>query len=193
MPSIQSIIHDLSDTTIADRVTSRHDDARNHYHLRQNRVPNWDDFRAVTGDYYAHHYTSAVTRGGSIERGRAAARAKAILDREYRRRGLGYVAAVNDGIYGTNGGMKTVIDLIAEGIKAQDVSDYYEAVFDAQIKGNVYEDKVAIIRDVFHYYGPVLADTVDLSNPARYANDYRVIIDALVENMRRTSPVFRQL
>lgn len=193
MPTIQSIMHDLSDITIADRVTSRHDEARNRYHLRQNRVSNWDIFRAVTGDYYVHHYTFAVTRGGSIDPGRAAARAKAILEREYRRRGLGYVAAVNDGISGTNGGMKAVIDVVAEGIKAQDVSDYVEEVFDSQIKGNVFEDKLAIIRDVFHYYGRVLADTVDLSNPARYANDHRTIIDALVESMRRTSPVFRQL
>ena len=62
----------------------------------------------------------------------AAGRAKEILEQEYRRRGGDLVTAfhVHDG---TNGGLRVVLDTIAEGLKAESVERYIRDAFDRHV------------------------------------------------------------
>jgi len=116
------------------------------------------------------------------------------LEREHRRRGGGNIVTVfNDAHDGTNGGMRVVLDTIADNLKAQAVEEYTAAMFDMHVAPNAWHDKVDIIRQFIVCCGPTLAGSIVASEPERYAHDFTELIKAYVEGLRRTSAIFRRL
>ena len=73
-------------------------------------------------------------------------RAKELLEREYRKRNGDIVSAFNDACDGTNGGLRAVLDAIADGLKAEVIERYITDVFDRYVAPNSWESKVDIIR-----------------------------------------------
>ena len=61
---------------------------------------------------------------------------------------------------GTNGGVRHVLDIIAEGLKAESVEAFVRAVFECYVDPNSYEQKVEIIRQFIAKCG-VLPSTFD--------------------------------
>jgi hypothetical protein len=114
MAVIDSLLVALDERQIAQRIGLRHDEARMRYQLRRNTVANFDEFSDIIADYYNHHFTKCVSGGGSLLRSEAAGRAKEALEKEYRRRDGDIVTAFNDAHDGTNGGLRVVLDLLAE-------------------------------------------------------------------------------
>lgn len=122
MAAIDNLLTALSERQITRQVALGHDEARMNYHLHSNIVANFDEFGDILADYYNQHFTRCVSGGGSLSSAEAAGRAKELLEREYRRRNNGdIVTAFNDAHDGTNGGMRVVLDKLAEAIKAESV------------------------------------------------------------------------
>jgi len=193
MPSITGLLHELDERTIAQRVGLPHDEARMRFPLRANTIGSFDEFSDVIADYYNYHFTTCVSRGGHLSRSEAAGRAKELLEKEYRRKNGDIVTAFNDAFDGTNGGMRVVLDNIAEGLKADSVERYTRDAFDRHVAPNSWEDKVEIIRQFMAYCGPLLSASVSTGQPERYAHNFQELIRAYVEGLQRTSSVFRRL
>jgi len=193
MANIDSLIHALDERTIAQRVGKSHDDARVRYRLESSTVGGWPEFESHIGDYLAYHYGQCVSVGGRLDPGDARSRAKELLEREYRRRRGDIVSAYTDAHEGTNGGLREVLDILAEGLKAEAVERYVRDLFDSHIPPHDFEAKVDYIRDLLSRLGPHLSTSVQLSRPERYASDYRAVIEAYVEGLRQSSSVFRRL
>ncbi|HPF38109.1 MAG TPA: hypothetical protein PK093_05660, partial [Phycisphaerae bacterium] len=83
MPSIEALLHELDERTIANKIELEHDDARSQYVLRSSRIGSFTEFSDLLGDYYNYHYSRCVSRGGKIATGQAASRAKSIVENEY--------------------------------------------------------------------------------------------------------------
>lgn len=192
MSAIGDVLQALDERTIARKVGIPHDEARMRYPLRSNTVGSFEEFSTVIGDYYNHHTSQCVSRGGTMSPAEAQGHAKEALEREYRRRRGTIVSAYNDAHDGTNGGLRAVLDVLAESLKAESVERYIRDVFDRYVAPNKWEQKVEIIRQFIAQCGMNLSTSIQADQPERYAQDYVELIRAYVTGLQQTSSVFRR-
>jgi len=193
MVSINTTLAALDEREIAQHVGIPHDEARIRFPLSSNTVRDFDEFREIIGDYYNHHFACCVSDGGSLSRSEAIGRAKEALEGQYRRRNGDIVTAFNDAHDGINGGLRAVLDLIAETMKTESVERYIHDVFDRQVAPNAWEDKVELIRQFIRQCGANLSSSIRADQPERYAQNYSELIRSYVESLQRTSSIFRRL
>jgi hypothetical protein len=194
MGTIENLLAALEEREIARRVTIEHDEARMRYPLSSNTVRDFREFMDLIADYYTYHDSVCISRGGRLSHTDAYGEAKELLERDSRRRGNGNIVALfNDACDGTNGGVRIILDSIADGLKARAVERYTTAMFDMHVAPNAWDDKVDIIRQFIQCCGPMLAGSIVASQPERYARDYSELIRSYVEGLRRTSSIFRRL
>lgn len=193
MSAVDGLIHALQETTVAREVAIPHDEARSQYRLPRNTVSGWREFEDLIADYFGFHYGRCVAPGARLSRTEALGRAKEILEREYRRRRSDIVGAFADARDGTNGGLRSIIDAIADGLKGESVDRYARDQFDSRVAPHDFEAKVEIIRQFIARFGPQLGDAIQRNRPERYAQDYRQLIEAYADGLRQTSSIFRRL
>lgn len=194
MAAIDHLMNALKETTIARQIGIPHDEARLRYRLDANTVRSWRAFESAIAEYYQYHYTQCVSPGGRLPWTECAGRAKEIVEREYRRARRGdIVSAFNDARDGTQGGLKAVLDIIAEGLKGESVERYTRDQFESRIPPNDFEAKVNIIRQFIAQSGAQLSDSIQANRPERYAHDYQELVKSYVDALQRTSSIFRRL
>jgi hypothetical protein len=193
MESFDSLIAEIDELAIARNVGIRHEEVRMNYTFGKNTVESFDEFTEVAADYCNYHISRCVLHGGFLSRTEAAGKAKEILEQEYRRQGGDIVTAYNDAHDGTNGGLRVILDRIAEQLKAESVERYLRDAFDRYVKPNSWEQKVDIMRQFLSRFGAHLSSSIRADQPERYASNFEELIRAYVESLRRTSSVFRRL
>lgn len=192
MGSLEHLLAALDEVAIARNVAIPHDEARMNYRPRGNTVGNFDEFAEIIADYYNYHVSQCVVRGGSLSQREAAGRAKELLEQEYRRQGENAITAYNDAHDGTNGGLRIVLDRIAEKLKAESVERYVRDAFDRYVDPTDWDRKVDIIRQFFSRFGHLLQSSIRTDQPERYAQNYEELIRGYVEALRKTSSAFRR-
>jgi len=193
MNAISNIMTALDERNLARSVGTAHDEVRLRYPLQRNTVDSFEEFTAVAGDYYNYHFSRCISNGGRLPAAEARSRAKELLEREYRRRNGDIVTAFNDAHDGTNGGLRLILDQLADGLKEESVGHYVREVFDRFVAPNSWEDKVSIIRQFIERCAVELSSSIRLDQPERYAQNYRELIQAYVQGLRQTSSMFRSL
>ncbi len=193
MVSINTTLAALDEREIAQHVGIPHDEARIRFPLSSNTVRDFDEFREIIGDYYNHHFACCVSDGGSLSRPEAIGRAKEALEGQYRRRNGDIVTAFNDAHDGINGGLRAVLDMIADALKIESVERYIRDVFDRQVAPNAWQDKVELIRQFIRQCGANLSSSIRADQPERYAQNYSELIRSYVESLQKTSSIFRRL
>ena len=192
MSSLDNLLATMDELAIARNVGIPHDEARMRYSLNSNTVGSFDEFTDVIADYYNHHVSACVVHGGFLSRTEAAGRAKEILEQEYRRQGGNMITAFNDAHEGTQGGLRVVLDRIAEFLKAESVERYIRDAFDRYVTPNSWEQKVDIMRQFIARFGQILSSSINPNQPERYAQNYEDLIRSYVESLKKTSSVFRR-
>jgi hypothetical protein len=193
MTSIEGLLAELDEKTIATRIGIPHDEARMRYQMNSNTVEDFEEFSRKIGDYFNYHFTSCVSFGGYLSASEAVGRAKEILERENRRNDGDIVTAYNDSHDGTNGGLRVKLDKIAEGLKAESVERHIRDAFDRYVAPNSWELKVEIIRQFLARCGSFLSSSIRLDQPERYAQNYQLLIQSYVSALQNTSSIFRRL
>jgi hypothetical protein len=191
--SINSMLSELDERIIAQRIGIPHDEERMRYPINSNTIRNFDEFNRIIGDYYNTHFTACISRGGRLSASESSSRAKEIIEKEYRQRGGDIVMAYNDAHDGTNGGLRIVLDIIAEELKRESVERYTRDVFDRYVAPNSWEQQVEIIRQFIAHCGAFLSSSIQANQPERYARNYQELIRSYVASLQRTSSVFRRL
>lgn len=189
---LSGILAALDEREVARRVALAHDDARMRYALRQNTSPDFDDFSNTIGDYYNHHF-SAVNNGASLSRMEAIGRAKEALEREYRRQHGDILTAFKDAHDGTSGGLRAILDLIADAMKYESTERYVRHVFDTHVAPNSFETKVELIRQLIQRLGPGFTSSIQADAPERYAHEYQPLVQTVSQGLNRTASIFRRL
>ena len=192
MGSLENLLATIDELAIARNVSIPHDEARMHYSLRKNTVSNFEEFTEMIAEYYNHHVSQCVMHGGHLSRTEAAGRAKQILEQEYRRQGGNVVTAFNDAHDGTNGGLRVVLDRIAESLKTESVERYIREAFDRYVTPKSWEQKVDIMRQFIARFGHLLSSSIRANQPERYAQNYEELIRSYVDSLKRTSSIFRR-
>jgi len=192
MGSLEYLLAAIDELAIARNVGIPHDEARMRYALRRNTVSDFGEFTEVIAGYYSHHVSHCVMHGGYISRTEAAGRAKEILEQEYRRQGGNIVSAFNDAHDGTNGGLRLVLDRLAEALKTESVGRYIRDAFDRYVEPNSWEQKVDIMRQFIARFGHLLSSSIRANQPERYAQNHEELIRSYVDSLKRTSSIFRR-
>lgn len=193
MTSIKNLLGEMDEKAIAQRIGTPHDEARMRYFLNSNTIGSFDEFTKVISDYYNYHFTSCISHGGKLSVSEAASRAKEIIANEYRRRHGDIVMAYNDAHDGTNGGLRVILDIIAEKLKAESVERYIMDVFDRYVEPNSWDQKVEIITQFMDHHGSNFSSTIRNEQPERFAHNYQELIRSYVETLQQTSSIFRRL
>lgn len=193
MTRINAILSELDERNIARRVGIPHDEARIRYPIHSNTVSDFREFTAIIADYYNRHFIQCVSNGGTLTLSDAAGRAKEILEQHYRRQGGDLISAYNDAHDGTNGGLRAVLDIIADAMKSESVERYIREVFDIYVAPNSWEEKVEIIRQFIAACQPHLSSAIQADQPERYAQNYNELIRSYVKALQQNSSMFRKL
>jgi len=192
MSNLKKLINETSETNIARKVRE-HDNARIKFSLLSNTVKDYDEFCQIIGDYVRFHYSMCISFGGNMSYTEALGLGREIIDQEQRRKGSDFIGAYHDARDGINGGLKSVIDVITEGLKAISVERFIRYTFDKYVAPNSWDQKVAIIKEFIKHCGAHLSASIQVDTPERYAANYYELIRNYVEGMRRTSSIFRRL
>jgi len=192
MGSLEGLLAEMDELAIARNVGVRHDEARMQYSLTKNTVSSFQEFTDVISHYYNHHVSKCVVHGGFLSGSEAAGRAKELLVQEYRRQGGNVTTAYNDAHDGTNGGLRVVLDRIAEQLKAESVERHIRDAFDRFVDPTSWDQKVDIIKQFLARFGHMLSSSIRADQPERYAQNYEELIREYVEALKKTSSVFRR-
>ena len=193
MTSINSLISELDERNIARRIGIKHDEARMRYSLPSNIVKSFEEFNWIIGNFLSYQVSKCISHGGSLSTGDAASWAKEIVEGEYKRRGSDIVGAFNDAHDGTNGGLRAILDVIAESLKAISVERFIRDAFDRYVTPNSWNKKVEIIRQFIVYCGNHLSSSIRRDQPESYAHNYKELIHSYVTGLQQTSSIFRRL
>jgi hypothetical protein len=193
MGVLDSMLQELDELYITQNVMSGHDEARMQYRLESVTVESDAEFDEVIADYYNHHFTRCISGGGSIPRAEGAGRAKQIIEQDLRRHGRDILDAYKDGKDGSNGGMRAILDIIMEHLKAEAREHHVKDVFDRYVAPSSWEEQVAIIKELLVVLKRTGATGFDYDHPERYAKNYEELIRAFSEGLQRSASRFRRL
>ena len=191
MATIDNILKELDETYITQHVTNKHDEARLQYRLKSNTVSSDTEFDDTIADYYNYHFSQAIAPGAQLPRSEAAGRAKEIINRETQRKGRDRLHTYDDAKTGNNGGMRFILDLIMEHMKAEAFEYHLRDVIDRYIAPSSFEEQVEIIRQIITRFGSSIH--LDPSNPERYARNYDELIRGLSDAINMQASKFRRL
>ena len=193
MNSLKNLITAIEEQAVTRRIGIPHDEARMRYSLQSNTVGSFQEFTSIIAEYYNYHFSQCISHGGSLSRTDAIGRAKEILEQAYRSDGGDLNTAYKDAHDGTNGGLRVILDRIAEYLKTESVERYIREAFDRFVEPNSWEQKVEIMRQFIARYGHQFSSSINPNQPERYAQNYQELIREYVESLRRTSSIFRRI
>jgi hypothetical protein len=193
MSILRSLLSAIDEYSIAREVSNPHEEARMKFRLHKNVVADFEEFTEVIAKYYQHHYALCVARGGVLSRSDAAGAAKELIERAYRRRQGNLISAFKDGVSGTHGGMRVVIEAISDGIREQAIDRYVRDVFDRHVAPHSFEERVAIMREFMESSGVALPRDMRGQPPERYAHEFQEILRAHVAAVAQVGSVARRL
>ncbi len=190
---IKPILDSLTERAIAQEVGTHHDEARLNYSIRRNTVGSYQEFVHHISQYYNHHFSTCLASGGQLSDEEAQERAIEILENHYKKHEGDIVMAYNDARDGTNGGLRAVLDVIADSLRDQSIEYYIRSVFNRYVCPASWEERVEIISQFIDQSGHVLDQLIDKSNPERYARDHQPLIRAYVRGLTQTGRALRRL
>ncbi|WP_309400011.1 hypothetical protein [Cerasicoccus maritimus] len=184
MRTIEHIKRELEPRALLS-VSNAHDDARISYRLDSNTVQDMHEFISVIGDYLNYHHETCL--GGRLPDFQAEEMAKEIVERHHKRSGGNLLSAYTQANTGLNGGMRKILDVIADELREDALRRYTNHVLDTYVTPNAWPEKVALIRELV---AVLKLDGADTDHPERYASDYKALIETYLRNLRRTEEAF---
>lgn len=192
MALIDSVLEALDFNRIIEQIEHPHNNAREAYGEVRGPIRTFQDYSDIIGDYYRHHFTRCLARGGSMPKWHACSRAKEIIQQEYDEKYHGnIVMAFNDAHKGHRSGIRAQLDLIAERLKAESVQRYMRDVLDRHIEPDNWDARVEIVRQIFARY-PQIATMTGSPSPEKYAQKYVEFIQQLLAFYRQIADEMRK-
>lgn len=188
MLSLHALMAELDPRSIARSVGLTHDDARSQYVPACSCVRDYKEFMEVIGDFYGRQFSTCVALGGRLSRSQAIGRARMAVEHAYRRHDQDITGAFRDARDGTNGGLRRILDIIADHLKNEAIEAHVEEVLDSHVSPADPDAQEEIVRQLFEKMGPILGplDTdLRLSAPQYYANRYRLLVRKITDAARQ--------
>ena len=181
MIDLDSLLFELDERQIASRL-SKHDEARLRYHLQANTVSDNQEYHRVIADYWRHQFGWGYRKKSRIPELAAMVQATMVLDTYCQRSGRTPRELMWNAIEGTNGGIRTILDIMCEELKAHSRRSYIQEVVDKHVDPIDHKAKVDAVRQLFLRCANFLPRWVNPREPKVYAMNYRELILAYAES-----------
>jgi hypothetical protein len=193
MASLENLLAALSEENLARRVAIPHDEARESYdRIRSATVRDFSEFCHIIGDYYAFHFARCV--GGRLSQTDATAFAKEIISTHYRQRYRGnLVSGYHDAHLGTNNGIRGILDVLADGLKAEALERFTREVFDRFVPPDNWAEQFKIVTQFILRCGVDMSPRITAADAHKYVRDYEELIRTYCASLRQQSAVFRRI
>jgi hypothetical protein len=191
-PELQKLLAMLDERGIATHVGRHHDNARLQFAPPGNQVNSFTEFRQLVCQFYNFQLTQSLG-AGPVPEYEAWGRVKPILEQAYRRRRQTINNAIADAIEGTNGGVRGILDTIADAMKEESVQNFTEGAFDNVCPPNSWSGKVELMRQFQHQYGEALGEPVRSMPAEAYASHYKELLQSFVHHMNDVARQFRSV
>ncbi len=153
---VDSILELLDQSKIDRDVLLKHDEARETFRLPAITVADHQEFHYLLTSYVQHH---AETVGeGHLSEPSAFNEAKRILDHAFQhdRFQEGFAAALQQAVSGADGGMRKILNEIADSLKRRALQNFMDYVYHHHINVLSRADNMELSRAFFTRFGPIL-------------------------------------
>ncbi len=172
------IMSELEELYLVENVTNQHDEARIQFRPHKNTVQSDWEFDNIIGDYYNHHL--AGCNEGTFSKVSATEKAKDIVFGAYIKKGKDKFDAYYDAQKGTNGGLRTILDIIMDFLKEEALRHHVRSVLDSYVSPTDYDEKLDLVTEILYKVDSNARD-IDRNRPERYVHDYEKLVHLFME------------
>jgi len=189
---IERLLAELSEENLAGKIGLPLDEARACYVMDEIRVKDGFEFNDVITAFYAHMFRHAGSPAGHVDRMALSAEAVDLVKKAFERKG-GYNAALSEGMHGSNGGMRLVLDVMTEYLKQQGKEKYIARLFKEIIDPLDWDAKVRLTEDFLKRIGPELPPDLQGLPPKKLASHWETILEHYAEAMAKMTDLLKRL
>lgn len=191
--AFDAVVAQIDEQALAHRFGIPVDSARGSYLLEASTVQSQQEFVETLEAFYAHLHrwiSGGVQEALDAEQMRSGA--IHLLEAAFRGQG-GYEAAYARARDGTQGGMRAVLDTVAEQFKRERCSDHVRKVFREAVSALDWDGRVQFMRAALKHLAPFLPPWLTDEPPERFVRQYEAIVRTYVESWDRFNRVLRTL
>lgn len=193
--SVKEVIAMLHVDVIAEQIESVHKVIRESYKVKKYVVADYEEFKQEVAKYYQYHFSTWIEADQIMPSDIAHTRANRILNNKPNTNlpeirdvlgssgENGYTISYKNAKTGRYGGMISVIDAIAEGIKNEAISRYVSAVFLDCVNPMDFDKKIIFVQEYIKSFGEILLPNEEFLSIYELANDLEAIIQNHVKQI----------
>ena len=167
MTRLNDIMRHLNPKVVAQKVDLPNDTARGKFVLRSTIVHSHSEFEKVIIGYTDHHMKE-VFDGGSLPPDHLLLKAQTFLEHNG-----GINQAIFTGLSGTEGGMGTVLNNIAEGFREEGRKGYFEYVVNTYVDPLSFDEVVEVMKKLKESLVDFSPQAFAYVQPEAMAGDYK--------------------
>ncbi|MCK4341190.1 MAG: hypothetical protein KAY37_05640 [Phycisphaerae bacterium] len=190
--TLEVVLEAIDPLHVAEQVAVPIDSARIGYTLDSTVASSYDEFSDVITSFYLHVLRRTGVVAGSVIPQSVAAAALDLLDRAFTRIG-GSPAAFAEARDATRGGLRYVLDLMADRYKYEEQAKYVRGVLAEALDPLDWNMKVAFMRALLKRLAPHLPSEIRSQPPARFAKNWEKIVQAYTQSFGQIQSLLRTL
>jgi len=187
----EGILAEISEENISKKIGHSFDNARSRYIMDSVTVKDGFEFNKAIAAFYAHIFRHTASPAGQITKDAITQYAIDLVEDAFKREG-GYDAALAEGRYGTNGGMRFVFDIMTEFLKQDERKKYINMVFKEAIDSTDWDLKIKLAEILKKLVGPNLPAELRELPADQLAKNLEQIVVYYSESMDKVSTLLKR-
>ena len=190
--TLEVVLEAIEPLHVAEHVAVPIDSARIGYTLDSTVASSYDEFSDVITSFYLHVLRRTGVVAGSVIPQSITAAALDLLDRAFNRIG-GSPAAFAEARDATRGGLRYVLDVMADRYKYEEQAKYVRGVLAEALDPLDWSMKVAFMRALLERLAPHLPTEIRSQPPARFAKNWEKVVQAYTQSFGQIQSLLRTL
>ena len=187
---LQWIIDEISPVNLSHLFGIPVDSARASFVLDKVVSDSNESFSQTITSFYIHLLRR--TKKLSMHANQQAAQAEAdnLIEKSFRG---GYTAALAEAKTATRGGMRIILDTMADYFKREEQEMYINLVFKTAVSPDDFNAKVKIVRNILDHLKNKLPQEITSKPPEQLVKHFEIIIKAYVDSLEQVNTVLRSI
>lgn len=191
--AFDTVVDQIDEQSIAREIGIPIDSARSSYILESSTVDTKEQVIDILQAFFVHlHRHMAAHPIQALDMIQVRSETIALLQRSFRDKG-GEQAAFVRAMDGTQGGIRSVLDILTEQYKAEKRSAYVQRVFTDAIAVMEWDERVEFMRGAMKRLRPFLPQELRDEPAEKFVNNYEVIIQAYVNSRDTVNQLLRTI
>lgn len=182
--SLQEALALLDPVRLSMEIEMPHEEARLSFSGAPALVRSEREFHELVGSYFAHHQGRVTLGPGITWDFQPGAFAIELLNRVMNREG-GAAAAYRKCLTGMDGGVRSVLDAMADTLKRDSVSREMTRIFTTVIPWLDYEAKVSLVQELLDHMAGMIPEEFKSRRPEELAMQFEILLQGYAQTLGR--------